>query len=390
MRKIILLLVLSVVLVSCSDGFTINGTVKGVADGTKVKLERQQESLGFVVTLDTAVVKDGKFTFKGKAKAPAVYQISIDSVSGKSPIIVENADISIAVNKENLLLNTITGTYHNEQLTEYNRQMEKIQRKVKDFQIANDPVIQKLKVAGDTASIRKLFDENKKLKDEVHDEVIAFQSKYVETRPKSFISLILIQAAAGYPDFDINKLQANFDNLDPTLKNSTIGKNVQKKLEQMKTVDIGRLAPNFSAPGVDGKATSLKESLGRVTVVDFWASWCPPCRKENPNMVALYKEFHGKGLNIVGVSLDKDADKWKDAIAKDGLTWTQVSNLKYWDDPIAASYGVQALPATYVLDKNGVVVAKDLSGEALRAQVASMLEPKTSVLNRPLANQAKR
>ncbi|TRX16325.1 TlpA family protein disulfide reductase [Flavobacterium franklandianum] len=117
----------------------------------------------------------------------------------------------------------------------------------------------------------------------------------------------------------------------------------------------------------------MKESLGKVTIVDFWASWCGPCRAENPNMVALYKEFHSKGLNIVGISLDKDATKWKEAIAKDKLTWTHVSNLKFWEEPIAIQYEVQSIPATFILDASGKVVAKDLRGEELKAKIAALL-----------------
>jgi thiol-disulfide isomerase/thioredoxin len=118
---------------------------------------------------------------------------------------------------------------------------------------------------------------------------------------------------------------------------------------------------------------SLKESLGKVTIVDFWASWCGPCRKENPNVVAIYKELHSKGLNIIGVSLDKDAKAWKEAIAKDNLTWTQVSNLKFWDEPIAAQYGVQSIPATFILDASGKVVAQDLRGDELKAKIIELL-----------------
>jgi thiol-disulfide isomerase/thioredoxin len=118
---------------------------------------------------------------------------------------------------------------------------------------------------------------------------------------------------------------------------------------------------------------SLKESLGKVTIVDFWASWCGPCRKENPNVVAIYKELHSKGLNIVGVSLDKEAKAWKEAIAKDNLSWTQVSNLKFWEEPIAAQYGVQSIPATFILDATGKVVAQDLRGDELRAKILELL-----------------
>ena len=115
--------------------------------------------------------------------------------------------------------------------------------------------------------------------------------------------------------------------------------------------------------------------MGKLTIIDFWASWCAPCRQENPNVVALYKEFHDKGLNIIGVSLDRkgEATKWKEAIAKDGLTWTQISNLKFWDDPIAQKYNVKSIPATFLVDANGKIIATDLRGAELRAKVAAVL-----------------
>lgn len=113
--------------------------------------------------------------------------------------------------------------------------------------------------------------------------------------------------------------------------------------------------------------------MGKVTIIDFWASWCGPCRHENPQVVALYKEFHSQGLNIIGVSLDSDKNKWIQAIAKDKLTWNHISNLKQWDEPIAKLYKVDAIPSTFIVDQNGVIVAKNLKGEALRQKIISIL-----------------
>ena len=110
-----------------------------------------------------------------------------------------------------------------------------------------------------------------------------------------------------------------------------------------------------------------------MTIIDFWASWCGPCRAENPNVVALYNELHSKGLNIIGVSLDEDATKWKNAIAKDKLTWIHVSNLKGWKDPIALTYEVEGIPATFILDAKGNIVAKNLRGDELKAKVKEVL-----------------
>jgi len=118
---------------------------------------------------------------------------------------------------------------------------------------------------------------------------------------------------------------------------------------------------------------SLNKSLGKVTLIDFWASWCAPCREENPKVVALYKEFHNKGLNIISVSLDNDADKWKAAIAKDQLSWTQVSNLKEMQDPIALQYNVTQIPTTFLLDPKGKVVAIEIYGDELKAKIKELL-----------------
>lgn len=121
---------------------------------------------------------------------------------------------------------------------------------------------------------------------------------------------------------------------------------------------------------------SLKENLSKVTLIDFWASWCKPCREENPKVVALYNEFHKKGLNIISVSLDKNAEDWKKAIQKDGLTWTQVSNLKEMKDPIAIQYGITQIPTTFLLDSNGTIVAIDLYGESLKTKINELLSKK--------------
>ncbi|MGC4040103.1 MAG: TlpA disulfide reductase family protein [Flavobacterium sp.] len=137
---------------------------------------------------------------------------------------------------------------------------------------------------------------------------------------------------------------------------------------------VGQQAPEFKAPTPEGKVVTLKESLGKVTLIDFWASWCAPCREENPNVVALYNELHSKGLNIISVSLDFDAAKWKAAIAKDKLTWTQVSNLKEMQDPIALQYNVTQIPTTFLLDAKGKVMAIDLYGDDLKSKIEELLK----------------
>jgi peroxiredoxin len=377
MRKILLLLVLCAALFSCQkDQYVLHGTIKGIADGKKVTLEKQQESIGIIMPIDSAKVENGKFTFEGKASEPSIYLIAVEGVQAKSFVILENGEINIEINKDSVFENKLSGTYNNDQLMEFNKAGSNIQKKIQKFKAANQMKMQEAMKTKDTATIGALRTQFKALS----EEMVANTIKYIEGHPKAFISALLIDNMFGAPNADTKKLETYYQNLDPELKKTKVGKSIEKKLTELKSVSVGRKAPNFSAPDVNGKTIGLNESIGRVTIIDFWASWCGPCRAESPNMVALYNEFHAKGLNIIGVSLDKTADDWKAAIAKDKLGWTQISNLKYWDDPIAAQYGVKAIPATFILNQYGVVVAKDLKGEALRAKIAEMMSDKKPAL----------
>ena len=133
------------------------------------------------------------------------------------------------------------------------------------------------------------------------------------------------------------------------------------------------MAPLFDGPDPDGGTFSLEDRLGKITIIDFWASWCRPCRVENPNLVRLFNKHKDKGLQIIGVSLDRTKPKWIQAIADDGLVWDHVSNLQFWNDPIAKLYKVSAIPATFILDENGVILTRDLRGPMLERKIDELL-----------------
>lgn len=384
MKKIILLLSAAVVLVSCSkvgkDEYIISGTATGVENGKTIILESQNE-MG-MVAVDTVKVENGKFEIKGKITEPAFHALQLESATSKIPFILESGEISIVIDKDSIQKSKISGTYNNDEYVKFNEEIKVVQKKLMDFQTKNMQAMTTAQQTKDTAVISSLMKQFSEIQQEVG---IASKAKYVsyaETHPKSFISALIIQGMINDPSVDVKKTEAIFNSFDESLKNTKPGKEVKAKLAQMKAPTAGATAPtagdakwstDFSAPNPQGKVISLKESLGKVTIVDFWASWCGPCRKENPNVVAIYKELHAKGLNIIGVSLDKDAAKWKEAIAKDHLSWTQVSNLKYWNEPIAAQYKVEAIPATFILDASGKIVAQDLRGDELRAKIIELL-----------------
>jgi peroxiredoxin len=167
--------------------------------------------------------------------------------------------------------------------------------------------------------------------------------------------------------------------LSNELKASSYGKRISnfitaKKAEKPQ-VKVGDMAPDFTGQTPEGKTLSLNDIKGKVTIIDFWASWCGPCRHENPNVVRMYNKYHNKGLEIIGVSLDREGqkDRWIKAIADDELTWHHVSNLQFWQDPIAKLYHVRSIPATFILDENGNIVATNLRGQDLENKVAELL-----------------
>jgi len=383
MKKILLLGAMAVALFSCSkvgDGeYLVTGKVKGMKSGLVFLQKENPNGMG-LLTVDTIKIVDEKFEIKGKADEPVIALLEIQKTNGKIPFILEHGEVTVDVDKDSIFKSKIGGTYNNDEFSKFNEESNKIkkglQKKVMAFQMANMAKMQMAQKAKDTVTMNAL----RKQYDLLQKDITDYTFGYPKTHPKSFISVLITQAMFSNKKFKPADIEAVYNSLDESLKKTKPGKKIKENLEEAKkqekvkaTVAIGLPAPNFKAPTPDGKIVSLKENLGKVTLIDFWASWCEPCRKANPEVVALYKELHDKGLNIVSVSLDDDAAKWKEAIAKDQLTWTQVSNLKQMKDPIAMQYGVTMIPSTFLLDSTGKIVAIDLRGDDLKAKVKALL-----------------
>ena len=371
MKKTILIVATALTTFACNqlkdNEFIISGEAAGVENGKKVFVEIQTETGS--LAKDTAIVTDGKFELKGFTEGIDLGFIRIENEEINLPIILEEGNININIVKDSLHKSTLGGTPNNDKFQKFNTESRAISEKVAKFEKDNGPEMQKAQMSNDTVTINKLLKEYKKFQNEMND----YSKKFIKENPDAYLSVLLLENFLMRQYLTPEEIKSYFEGLDKDVKETKSGKKIKTALDSMTAIVIGKPAPNFSAPSPEGKTISLKESLGKVTIIDFWASWCGPCRAENPNVVALYNEFHPQGLNIIGVSLDKDAAKWKEAIAKDGLIWPHVSNLKFWEDPIAKQYNVQSIPATFILDEKGNIVAKDLRGEELRAKVAALL-----------------
>ena len=371
MKKIAILLFAAFAVIACKkDGYQITGSADGVENGKKVFLETQSDA--GPVALDTAVVESGKFKFEGKLKEGIELAfLRIETLNGSVPMILENGDISIEFNKDTIQKSKLSGTKNNDKFQSYNDQSQVIYKKMMKFQEENQQKMMMAQQTQDTAAVNSLMNDFNKFQDDMNN-----QSKtFIEKNPDAFISVLLLENFLMRNHLTTAEVKGYYEKLDKSIIDTKSGKNIKKMLDATSSVEIGSVAPDFSAPSPDGKMISLKESMGKVTLIDFWASWCGPCRQENPNVVAMYNELHEKGLNIIGVSLDKEGDtqKWKDAIAKDGLTWNHISNLKHWKEPIAEQYNVKSIPATFLLDASGKIVARDLRGDELKAKVKELL-----------------
>ncbi|PKP23051.1 MAG: alkyl hydroperoxide reductase, partial [Bacteroidetes bacterium HGW-Bacteroidetes-21] len=176
---------------------------------------------------------------------------------------------------------------------------------------------------------------------------------------------------------EADELETMLNNLDTSIASLPQMISLQERVSVLKAVAIGQKAPDFTMNDVDGNPVSLSSITGsKLLLVDFWAAWCGPCRKENPHIVKVYNEFHKKGFDILGVSLDQKKEDWVKAIEDDKLTWTHVSDLQYWSNAAARAYAVSSIPASFLLDETGTIIAKNLRGDDLYNKVKEVLEAK--------------
>jgi len=376
MRNSLLLLLVLITAFSCkqnADGYTINGELRGdFEEGTQVFLKTIGDN-GQPVEVDTVLLDGGKFQFTGTSPVPELHYIFVNELPGYTALILENGTINFSAQKDSLGFAEVDGTMQNEVFFDYLEKSRDLSVRAKsiqeDMQEANGS-------ATGEASMLALNDEMQ----ELQEEYKTYEIDFIKANPNALISALLLDRAISMNAIETDEVQTMYDALSQEVKDTKPGKKVvellenkKKSEETSKSTAIGAKAPEFSGPDPGGKTIALSDVMGKATLIDFWAAWCRPCRAENPNIVAVYEKYHDKGLNIIGVSLDRTADAWKKAIADDGLEWYQISNIDYFDDEIAKLYNVTAIPAAFLLDENGVIVAKNLRGSELEAKVAELL-----------------
>ena len=355
-------------LISCTGetktGYEIKGSLSGeVADGTQVFLRKSDENMR-PVPGDTVKVTKGSFEFTGNAPTPELRYIFVEGIGTGIPVIVENGSIRVSAHRDSLSSAEVTGTPQNEAYADFVEGTRKLV--VRRNAINNE--MQAAMQSRDSANMNALRDEFF----ELQETAVDYEKTFVENHPEALISAMLVNRMVQSGSVPVSDAVGLFEGLSEGLRQSPMGVQIDAQISTLRRSAVGSKAPDFSAPTPAGETLALNQVLGKVTLVDFWAAWCRPCRAENPNIVKVYNKYKDKGLSILGVSLDRKADDWINAIEQDGLTWHHVSNVRYFDE-IAELYNVRAIPASFILDENGVIVAKNLRGPALEAKIAELL-----------------
>jgi thiol-disulfide isomerase/thioredoxin len=366
MKNILVIITILAIAVSCNppvkNSYTINGTVDSTFEGW-VYLQKRVE--GPMTSIDSVMLENGKFFLKGTADYPEIHYINIKETKSLIPFFLEPAKISIAINTKDINKTIISGSASQEQYDQYLNILDQYNFKLRE----NYGMYAKAEEIGD-AEKAALYDS---LIIDIDNQRSAFIKEYIRTNTQSPITPYLLYR--NLYNYDLKELNEVMSTLDTNLNASPYMPLLSDYLKTLKRTEIGMLYVSFMMQDTTGIYLPIVDLIGEnYLLVDFWASWCGPCRDENPNLVAVYNDYKDKGFDILGVSLDRDKDSWLKAIRNDNLTWHHVSDLLYWENRAAKIYGVRSIPSNVLIDPNGIIIAKNLRGKELREKLEEIFD----------------
>tara|TARA_A100001015_G_scaffold110467_1_gene122621 strand:- start:4221 stop:5348 length:1128 start_codon:yes stop_codon:yes gene_type:complete len=351
---------------SSNNQFELIGNAD-VSDGTMIYvLQADQNNQPYII--DSTSVQSNSFKFKGISSTPQISYIQVEGVNGYVLTILENGDINADIYKDSISKSKVYGTKSNDDFIKYKAETKYLVDIMNN--ISSDA--QSAIMNGDIDTAMELEKEyNSKER-----EVMLYEWDFIVDNLDSYMSALLLEVFMIENKVNKDSIIDVYESFSNRIKVSDVGKNIADLLSQFDDpIEVGEIAPDFTAPSIDGPDITLSNELlkNKVTLLDFWAAWCRPCRVENPNLVRLHKKYKNAGFDIIGVSLDRTREQWEQAVIDDNLPWTQVSNLNFWNDPVARRYSIRAIPQSYLLDKDGLVMGKNLRGQELEDRILALL-----------------
>ena len=368
MKKIILITFIASFIYACDQspkenlGFEIEGKISGYDSGM-VRIKKQLS--GEWITIDSANSENGEFKLAGDISSPEMLYLFFGNDRNYSTVFIGNSIINFTANIDSLKNPTVTGSKSNDEFTQYSKELKVFENKSRD--------LYKQYMEAEKEGNKELVKEIETNYDKLYEEQINFVKNYISTHTNSFVTPYIITRQLVH-SLNVNELDSILNTLDTKIDSSVYVIKLKERVDVLRKVEIGKQAIDFTLNDTLGNPISLSSFKGKFVLIDFWAAWCRPCRAENPNNVKLYEKYKDKGFEILGVSFDETRDAWVKAIKDDGLTWSQVSDLKGWKCEAGDLYGVRSIPHTVLLDKEGIIIAKNLRGEELNKKIAKLLD----------------
>lgn len=365
MKKLLFVgVALSVLFAACDTQkkYELSGKIEGQTEG-KIFLNIEKDRQ--LVKIDSADIVNGEFKIEGSVAVPDMYYLQIGDKRGAIPVFLENAPIKVEANVEAMRDAKITGSASQDLY-------QKFVDSMMEFKSKQEPIVaayRKANAEKDEEAVKKAIAEY----DAIDAEKMESIKKFVKSNSNS-AAVAIVTKNNLLSQLKVNEVEELYNTFAEDVKATRSAIAIKERIELLNKVAVGQPAPDFTLNTPEGTPFSLSSLKGKVVVIDFWASWCGPCRRENPHMVEIYNELHDKGVEFLGVSLDKKKEDWVKAIEKDGLIWNHVSDLEYWNSAAAKLYGINSIPATVVIDQNGVIVANKVFGDELKAEIEKLLK----------------